>query len=636
MALCLPASAEPLAAGLLLAAKEARDEIETATGIRLSIVRDAVRTGDAPAIRCRLDSSAAISPRRDTARDAYRLRVRTSGIELSAPSPSGLRHGLQTLAQLASRGSRIVATEILDQPDFRDRGLMLDVSRGKVPTRKTLEDLVDLCCRLRLNVLMLYVEHTFDFRRHPEIGANASPLDAETLLALDAYAAERGVELVPCLQSLGHMERILSLDRYAHLAESDRLWSVSPELPATYALLGDLYDEFLPLFRSKRLNANCDEPFDLGKGRSAAVAKRLGTGGVFAAHIEKLRRLAQGHGKQLMIWADFALATPEHIDSLDRDNVLLDWWYEAEFDADRIRKLRRKGFEVWGCPGTSSWNCLFPRIDNAARNVARWADAGRAHGAKGLLNTDWGDFGHYNALGVSFHGYAWGAQHAWSGEPVQRDFDRAFDRVVFQMPGANLAGLYRKLGSIHDAGFKVFNGSALQYLYFDPLDRSYFIAHAKRRALEVSAKRIDKVLEEIDALDIDDTSDESSQLAIQEIRWAAQATRFSISKSLAGLDFNAWRESPTTWRAVERRALIRGFEKLAEEQTRQLFELERLWMARNAVSDFAKTRKRIRRSINSLLRGVKQLRENDPPSPAMRHALDPTSVLNEISGRKVR
>ena len=157
---------------------------------------------------------------------------------------------------------------------------MLDVSRGKVPTLATLHALVDLCVRLKLNVLMLYVEHTFRFRRHPEIGAGASPLDAASLRELDAHAAACFVDLIPSLQSLGHMERILSIPRYAPLAETERRWTLSPAEPGSYQLLADLYDEFLPNFRSAWFNANCDEPFDLeqGKSRERARAARTGRG----------------------------------------------------------------------------------------------------------------------------------------------------------------------------------------------------------------------------------------------------------------------------------------------------------------------------------------------------------------------
>ncbi|MBW2425677.1 MAG: family 20 glycosylhydrolase [Deltaproteobacteria bacterium] len=632
LAIELPASPEPLDRRLLVAARTTRDEIEARCGMRLAIERPGRLASPArgPAIRCELDRRAAPAPRAKTAGDAYQLKIRASGAEIRAPSVHGLRHGLQTLSQLVTARGRVPALDVSDQPDFRDRGLMLDVSRGKVPSRATLAALVDLCSRLRLNVLMLYVEHTFAFRRHPEIGEGASPLDAETILWLDAYAHDRGVELLPCLQSLGHMERILSLERYAGLAETDRRWSLSPTVPATYALLDDLYDEFLPLFRSKRFNANCDEPYDLGRGRSAARAERRGRGGLFAEHVEKLRRMALRHDKRLMIWADFAYQNSEHIDSLGRDVVLLDWWYEAEFDADRIRGLRRRGFEVWACPGTSSWNAFFPRVENAAGNIARWAEAGRRHGASGLLVTDWGDFGHYNALGVSLHGYAWSAQQAWSGDLSRSDFERAFARRVFGEESPRIAAIYRRLGAIHDAGYRIFNGCGLQHLYFDTLERGFFLGHAGRPALERSLSRLQAVQAEIDALALGQAGDDFVGLAGREIHWAASATRLAAEKGLASLDYDAWRAQPGQLRAPGRRALARRLEAIARTQQSQLEELRTLWLARSPISEFEITRRRIRRSIASLRRAARRLREDRPPRPATRRELTLTNVAAEL------
>ena len=635
MALELPETSAPLDRRLLVAAEQARRDLLARTGLELKIERPRTPDSKHPAIRCQLDRSAAPSPRAATARDAYRLLVSQTGVAISAPSTEGIRYGLQTLCQLVSRSGRVPALEIIDQPDFLDRGIMLDVSRGKVPTRATLHALVDLCSRLRLNVLMLYVEHTFDFRRHPEIGKDASPLDAETMLELDAYAADRGVELIPCLQSLGHMEELLSIDRYAHLAESDRHWSVSPSHPGTYTLLEELYDEFLPLFGSSRFNANCDEPFDLGRGQSASRAPHKTPGRLFADHVNELERLASAHDKQLMIWADFAHQHPDELSRLDRDVVLLDWWYEATFDADRIRKLRRKGFEVWACPGTSSWNCLFPRTQNSQDNISRWADAGRRHGATGLLNTDWGDFGHYNALGVSLHSYAWGAQQAWSGDTDPKRFDRAFGHHVFGDDSARLGQLYRRLGSIHDAGFRVANGSPLQYLYFDAIGPSFFLQHVERRALERSLLKLDRVSKEIQSRGLAEAGDDFMGLARQEIAWAADATRFAINKSLAALDYNAWRENTrredrNSLGATARRRLAGRFEHLADEQTDQLQRFEALWLARSEVSELPKIRKRIRRSITGLRDAARRLRKNTPSRPPKSSELDMLGVYNEI------
>lgn len=615
---------------LHVAAEAAQTELHQRTGIELAVEFPHSRKATSPAIHCVLDGSAAISPRLTTVRDAYRLVVRSTGIELAAPSVDGLRYGLQTLCQLATASGRVPAVEILDQPDFRDRGVMLDVSRGKVPTLETLRSLVDLCSQLRLNVLMLYVEHTFDFRNHPEIGADASPLDSETVLALDTYAADRGIELVPCLQSLGHMEHILSLERYAKLAESERLWSLSPSRSETYQFLGELYDEFLPLFRSRRFNANCDEPFDLGRGQSAERAPTKTPGRLFADHVAKLERLAGRHDKQLMIWADFALKHPDQIDRIGRDVVLMDWWYEATFDFDRIARLRKLGFEVWVCPGTSSWNCLFPRVGNSCENIARWADAGRKHGATGILNTDWGDFGHYNALGVSLHGYAWGAQQAWSGDLGDKDFDLAFARRVFDERSARIGRLYRRLGVIHDAGFRTANGSALQYLYFDALDRSFFLQHAGRRALDSSGRKLDVVRREVDAIGLSEAGDDFVGLARQEIVWSTEATGLAIEKGLAALDYNAWRADPASLKAPARNRLARTLETLADRQQSQFKALRRLWLARSTISEFHKTSKRLRRSIASLRQGARRLRENRPPRPPRKTEMNMLDVFNEV------
>ncbi|MDR2908763.1 MAG: glycoside hydrolase, partial [Oscillospiraceae bacterium] len=98
---------------------------------------------------------------------------------------------------------------------------MLDISRGKVYTRDYLLGLADLLGRMRYNVLQLYVEHTFDFKKHPDISAGSDPLTADDILAIQRRCKENGVELQANLQSLGHCNRILTREKYRHIAESD-------------------------------------------------------------------------------------------------------------------------------------------------------------------------------------------------------------------------------------------------------------------------------------------------------------------------------------------------------------------------------------------------------------------------------
>jgi hexosaminidase len=570
-------------------------------GRRLPVETHA-RTGDlGPRIELRREGESG---------DAYHLEVGDAAVVVTGAGGAGLRYGAETLGQLLA--PRIPACRIEDAPDLGLRGLMLDVSRGKVPRLETLERVVDACAALKLNVLMLYTEHTFHFRRHPEIGAGASPLDAETLRELDRYAALHHVDLVPTLQSLGHMARVLSLDRYRDLDESGRGWTLSPAEPGTYALLRDLYDEYLPNFRSPWFNANCDEPWDLGTGKSRKRAERIGRAGVYLEHVCRVRELAARHGKRTMIWGDVVHESPERVAEIDRDLVLLDWWYEDQLDFDRVAVFAENGIEFLVCPGTDSWNCLFPRLGVSERNVARWAAAGKRHGALGLLCTDWGDGGHYNLLGNSWFGYAWAAQQAWSGDVPADRFDRAFGRVLFGEESGRAARAYRDLGGVHDAGFRVFNASPLQLLFFDDLDRAYFVQGSRPGALRRAARRLGSARRRLEAARAAFGDD---ALTHEELRYAADASLLAVRKALAGLDWVAWRRGRAQLDGRGRRRLAGELDGLASAQRDLGRRLRALWLARSQPSEFGISRRRLDVSVASLRRASRALLRGEPPPP---------------------
>ncbi len=506
---------------------------------------------------------------------------------------------------------------------------MLDVSRGKVPTLETLKGLVDVLAQLKLNALMLYVEHTFRFRRHPLIGKGASPLDAQTLRELDDHAAAQHVELIPCLQSLGHMDHILALPRYRELAETEMGWTIAPTHPGARDLLEDLYDEFLPNFRSRRMNANCDEPWDLGLGQSKERSEELGPGGLYLEHVRWLREAAARNGKQTMIWGDVVHAHPKRIAEIPKDLLLLDWWYEADFDYDRVAVFGENELQFAVCPGTSSWNSLFPRVENSLANIGGWGEAARRHGALGMLNTDWGDFGHYNLLGNSWFAYAAGAQQSWSGASEDATFDAGFSALLFGESGrrGRIARLYRELGAIHDAGFEVFNGSPLQYLFFDDLERSYFIANARKPALERSRRRLTKVRNQIDRAQNCFVREKATW---RELLYAADASLFAVEKTLAARRYNDWRQRPKSLNTRERKRLGDELRTLAKTQTALLTRLRKLWLGRNETSNFEMTQRRAERSVKSLRAAATRLAKGDAPKPVATAAIEPKGVVEAV------
>jgi len=534
--------------------------------------------------------------------DGYRLLISKERVRAEGDGEAGLRYAALSLSQLWPRRSRSVAAcEIEDAPDLKKRGLLLDISRGKVPTLATLKGVVDFMVGLKLNLLMLYTEHVFQFRRHPLIGKDASPMSAWELRELDEYARKRHVELVPTLQSLGHMHQILKYRRYQKLAESERRWSVSPALEATYELLDDLYAEYLGNFSSPWLNANCDEPVDLGKGLSRGRAETEGSAAIFASHVARVQELAAKHGKKTMIWADFIFEHREVLPLLPKGLLLIDWWYEANHDFERVKLLRESGIPFMAAAGTSAWNTLFPRLENALANIRGYAEAAKRHGAEGLLVTEWGDGGHGNLLGNSIFGFAFGAQAAWGPTDVDgRTFDQAFSLHLFSDPSAAAGRLYRRLGSLHETGFDHFNHSPLKTLFFDDVIEAKFTSKAKRPVLERTLERLRRVAKDFKR---DREKLRSRPAEHEELRYAIEASILAAEKGLSGIEYLRWRENP----ARARKSLASELRRIEQAQTRLKKELRRLWLARNRAFSFEKMGSQYDASIRGLKRAARKV-----------------------------
>jgi len=357
----------------------------------------------------------------------YRLSITPNSSRIIAHDPAAAFYARQTLAQLRSLyPTAIPCLEIEDSPDFPVRGVMLDISRDKVPTMSTLLSLIDLLSSWKINHFQLYIEHTFAYRGHEEVWQNASPLTPDEIRALDDRCKSRFIDFVPNQNSFGHMERWLRHPRYLPLAEApegaETPWgfrwkgpfSLCPTDPRSLELLSDLYAQLLPNFSSPLFNVGCDETFDIGQGRSRAQCDRVGVHQVYLDFLNSVHRLVQSHNRRMMFWGDIIIKEPSLLPQLPKGAIPLLWGYEADHPFDsQCRQLAELGSDFYVCPGTSSWCSIAGRTDNMLANQLSAATAGLARGAAGYLNTDWGDHGHLQYLPFSYPGFAAGAALSW-------------------------------------------------------------------------------------------------------------------------------------------------------------------------------------------------------------------------------
>jgi hypothetical protein len=446
------------------------------------------------------DAAPATRLRRSLGREAFTLSLDARGAWIEHGDEAALRYARAALAQIAQQsGERLPALRIEDAPDFAVRGYLLDVSRDRVPTRETLGRIVELMALLRLNHLQLYVEHTFAYAGHEAVWRDASPLTPDDVRWLDRCCAARGIELCANQNTFGHMGRWLAHDAYRGRAECPDGFAtpfgtkLAPgclaPTPENAELALALCRELLAHHTSRRINIDCDETFELGRGASAADAAARGKARVYLEHLLRIANPLRAAGHEVLFWGDMLRDHPALVRELPREGLTaLAWHYEQPMaalqvpDALRARladfgisersfegfaaqteAFAEAGFPFWVCPGTSTWNSLLGRWTNARENLRDAASVGLARGARGYLITDWGDNGHLQPPSASWLPLAYGAALAWCGA-ANRELALAplLDAFVFRDGRRRLGELAVTLAEAYrGTGKRCLNGSPL-------------------------------------------------------------------------------------------------------------------------------------------------------------------------------
>jgi hexosaminidase len=526
----------------------------------------------------RIGAVVRIDPSQIDKPQGYRLKIDADRILIEAHDPPGAFYAAQTLRQICKQqldAAKLTCLDVRDWPDFPNRGVLLDISRDKVPTMQTLYELVDLLSEWKINQLQLYTEHTFAYRNHSVVWENADPVTGEQIMALDARCRSRFIDLVPNQNSFAHMHRWLKHKEYLHLAErQDSPFSISPAVPGSIELLAALYDELLPHFSSRRFNVGCDETFDLGSGKSKEMCERLGKGRVYLNFLLKIHAQLQKHGRTMQFWGDIILHYPELIPELPKDITAMVWGYEADHPFDsQSRRFKASGVPFYVCPGTSTWNSIAGRTDNAVANLRNAAENGLANGATGYLNTNWGDNGHWQPLPVCYPGYAFGAAVSWA-VAANKDIDlpHALDLHAFADRSAVMGRLVCDLGSAYSRPRVLLgNQSVLFYILQNPESRIDAWPYDKLTAERLADTReyIDKVMLPLSLARMD--RPDARQIS-DELANAARLLRHACSLAMARL------------RATDgRMANIAPAERadLAADLSRIIDEHKRLWLLRN-------------------------------------------------------
>ena len=506
---------------------------------------------------------------------AYRITIHPTQILIEGGDEAGLFYALQTFKQIvryAKNQGALPLVYIEDKPDFKRRGIMLDVSRNKVPTMSTLKNLTDLFASWKINEIQLYTENTFAYQNHSVVWEGFSPMTAGEILELDQFCRERFIDLVPNQTSFGHMNQWLKHDQYKNLAElpgTDSGHVMSPAVPGTMELMRELYAELLPNFSSQYFNINSDEVQAMGTGRSKELVEDKGKGRVYLNYILQLKDEIDKYGLTTQFWGDIILQHPELIPELPKDVIALVWGYEEDYPFDSYcKKFRDAGSPFYVCPGTSSWNSLVGRNQNAFGNLNNAAINGIKHGAMGFLNTDWGDEGHWQPLSVSYPTYLYGAAVSWGFEANQNsDVGKLVSRYIFNDPTEKSGQALIDIGNAYMKSINDINSSLFNELLRSP--SGTIPKGTTKEGLQTTIEYLDKNLKILVNAPV---VNEDEKIVKAEMTLAVNMAKLGCKIGLARLSVPTQELEKIS--ASKRKELATEYENLIEEH-------KKLWTLRN-------------------------------------------------------
>ena len=467
--------------------------------------------------------------------------------------------------------------ELEERSPFGTFGIMLDCSRNAVMRVEHLKKWLQRLALLGYNMVMLYTEDTYELPGEDYFGYLRGAYTAEELRAIDDYATQLGIEMVPCIQTLGHLEQIIKWPAYRDVTDTSRILLVDED--KTYALIEKMLAHWSKVYRSRRIHIGMDETHALGRGR---YMDRFGYErgfDIFNKHLARVVKMCQDHGLKPMIWSDmyFRLGskTGDYYDrdaripgdvarKIPREVQLVYWDYhhsEKEFYLDWIARHRAMGFEPVMGSGVWTWSKVWYDRALTEANAGACVDACREVNLREMFFTLWGDDGAYCDFDSAFAGLAFVAEKAFAEEVVPEALAARYGAVCDGDYDANILAAELR---------GVLNPAAV--LWDDPL-LGIYLQHERSQqddALAKAEERYQALATELEAHAVDRAAGDLNHARLLTLALAAKV-------GLAHRLFKAWTNKDT-------RALAQVREGIpdVEKALRKLSASFRaMWLAHN-------------------------------------------------------
>lgn len=311
---------------------------------------------------------------------------------------------------------------------FDTGGAMLDSSRNAVIAVDTIKELLRDMSVMGLNLLMMYTEDTYEVDEYPYFGYMRGRYTKNEIRELDQYAIKLGIEMVPCIQTLGHLREALKWEYANELRDTEDILLIDE--PKTYAFLKNLIKSATEPYTSKRIHIGMDEAHDLGLGRYLELNGYKNRFELMNSHLQQVVKITESFGLKAMLWSDmyFKLGSktneytdinaefPEKIISEIPDVQMVYWDYyhtDENIYTGMMKKHSELGRNQIFAGGIWTWNGLAPNYGKTWATTTAGLMAAKKNGVKEVFATMWGDNGAETPILTALPGLQLYAEHMY-------------------------------------------------------------------------------------------------------------------------------------------------------------------------------------------------------------------------------
>jgi len=302
---------------------------------------------------------------------------------------------------------------------FSNNGLMLDCSRNGVVNIQSLKNLILLQALMGQNRILLYTEDTYELKKYPYFGYLRGSYSKEEIVEIVEYASSFGVEVVPCIQTLGHLNRFVHWEANNALKDGPTTLLIDSE--ETYVFIEECIKFCRESFKSNVIHIGMDESTEIGLGRYLKKHGMTNRTELFSRHLSRVINICEKYNFKPMIWSDmfFRLGSEnedyyrssplnESVISLIPDNVELVYWdyyhrYKHDYNEQIIYHIQTKK-PISFAGGAWRWKGFAPSIEESMTFSRSAISACVDNGVKSVFVTAWGDNGNectiYSSLPV--------------------------------------------------------------------------------------------------------------------------------------------------------------------------------------------------------------------------------------------